>query len=112
MNGWYDAQSWLDVADHLLLIFGAIAVAGIPSWFAVRTHNSIKTETKVIRDQLVNGHTTYLREDVDRAIAAIDNLAKDVQSLRRDLSFEENQRRDLRSEITDKIADLTKRIGN
>lgn len=111
MNGWYNPDNWLDVLDHLLLVLGAVAVIAVPSFLAARTHKSIKTETKVIREQLVNGHSSPMRQDLDRAIAAIENLAKDVQGLRLDLSYEEGQRRDLRAEVNEKIADLTKRLG-
>lgn len=103
MNGWFNPDGWLDLVSQMLLVLGAIAIAVVPSWFAARTHQSIKTETKVIRDQLVNGHTTFLRQDVDRALAAIEHLTHEVVSLRKDLALEQDSRRsqidDLRGDV-------------
>lgn len=103
MNGWFNPDSWVDLVSQLLLIMGGLAIAIVPSWFAARTHGALKTETKVIRDQLVNGHTTYLRQDVDRALAAIENLTHEIVSLRKELSLEVDSRRsqidDLRGDV-------------
>lgn len=110
MNWPEDAQNWMDVLDHVLVIAGAIALAAVPTIFSARTHKSIKTETKVIRDQLVNGHNAPMREDLDRAIAAIESLAHDVQGLRRDLAAEEDRRRVQISELRDDLDRRRKRL--
>lgn len=103
MNGWFNPDGWVDLVSQILLIVGAVAVAAVPSWFAARTHRSIKSETKVIRDQLVNGHTTFLRQDVDRALTAIQMLTQEVAALRRDLALEQDSRQsqidDLRGDV-------------
>ena len=103
MNGWFNPDNWLDLVSQVLLIVGGISIAVIPSWFAARTHGALKTETKVIRDQLVNGHATFLRQDVDRALAAIEHLTHEVGSLRKDLALEQDSRRgqidDLRQDV-------------
>lgn len=103
MNGWFNPENWLDIVSQILLVVGGLAIAVVPSWFAARTHGALKTETKVIRDQLVNGHTTYLRQDVDRALAAIETLTHEIVNLRRDLSLEQDSRRsqidDLRGDV-------------
>ena len=103
MNGWFNPDNWLDLVSQVLLIVGGISIAVIPSWFAARTHGALKTETKVIRDQLVNGHATFLRQDVDRALAAIEHLTHEVVSLRKDLALEQDSRRgqidDLRQDV-------------
>ena len=84
-------------------ILSVAVIAGVPSWLAARTHRSVKVETKVIRDQLVNGHTTFLREDLDKALAAIEALAHDVRNLRKDLASEEDRRRSQYSELRDDL---------
>lgn len=103
MNGWFNPENWLDIVSQILLVVGGLGIAVVPSWFAARTHGALKTETKVIRDQLVNGHTTYLRQDVDRALAAIETLTHEIVNLRRDLSLEQDSRRsqidDLRGDV-------------
>lgn len=93
MNGWFNPDNWLDLVSQILLIAGGIAIAVVPSWFAARTHQSLKTETKVIRDQLVNGHTTFLRNDVDKALSAIENLTREITNLRNELFVETDSRR-------------------
>jgi hypothetical protein len=52
-----DPNSWMDV----FTILAATAMVAIPSWFAARNHKSIKKVT----DQVVNGHTTPMRADLD-----------------------------------------------
>lgn len=84
----FNPDSWMDV----FTILSVALIAGVPSWLAARTHRSVKTETKVIRDQLVNGHTTFLREDLDKALAAIEALGHDIQGLRADLHAERQAR--------------------
>lgn len=104
MNGWFNPDNWLDLVSQLLLIVGALGIAIVPSWFAARTHGALKTETKVIREQLVNGHATFLRQDLDRALAAIEHLAHEIALLRKDLSVEQDSRRaqieDLRGDVS------------
>jgi hypothetical protein len=88
-------DSWMDVAT----ILAVVAMMSVPSWFAIKAH---KTSTEVLH-QTRNGHTVPLRADLDRAINAIEALAHDVQSLRKDLMAEEDHRRlqisDLRQEL-------------
>ena len=99
MNGWFNPDSWMDVVSQLLLLTGAIAVAIVPSWYS--THKSLKKVT----DQVVNGHAGKppLREDLDRAIAAIEALGQDISALRADLHEERSSRKaqveDLRSDV-------------
>ena len=58
---------------------------------------------KEIKEQVVNGHTEPMRTDLDRVIVALDNLAKDVTGLRRDLADEETRRRDHIAELRDEV---------
>lgn len=120
MNGWYNAENWLDLLDHLLLVCGGIAVIAIPSWFAARNHKELKTTQQTVaqvRDQVVNGHSDAppLRADIDRVIAVLDRLGNDITAIRRDLADEESRRRDhiaeLREEIHRKIDEINSRIN-
>lgn len=100
---WTDVENFLDLINNVWIGVVVILAGAIPSWLTARTHRSIKEETKVIRDQLVNGHTTFLRQDVDKALAAIESLAHDVAGLRADLALEQDSRRsqidDLRGDV-------------
>lgn len=101
MNGWFNPDSWMDIVSQFLLMMGALGIAILPSWYS--THKSLKRVT----DQVVNGHggagTPNLREDLDRAIAAIEALGTDVRALRQDLHAERQARTsqvdDLRSDV-------------
>lgn len=99
MNGWYDPDNLLDVLDHLLLALAGIAVVSIPSWFAARNHRGIND----IKNQVVNGHTSPLRADLDRALHAIEALGRDVAAIRHDLQLEQTSRHsqinDLREDV-------------
>ena len=94
-----DASNWLDVFDHFIVIIGAIILAGIPSWFAARNHKGIKE----VQNQVKNAHTTNLRDDIDRAINAVEVLGHDVRGLRTDLASEEERRRRSIAELRDDV---------
>jgi hypothetical protein len=59
--------------------------------------------TKDIQEQVKNKHATNLRDDIDRAISAVEALAHDVRALKSDLLVESDHRRlqisDLRDEL-------------
>ena len=84
--------------DVITIIVVALIVA-IPSLLSMRNHRSI-TE---VRDQVKNAHSTNLRDDLDRAITAIEALAQDLAGLRHDLLTERDSRKaqvdDLRGDV-------------
>lgn len=104
MNPWNNPDSWMDVVDHLWEGLVFLGVVAIPSWFAARNHKGIRD----IKNQVVNGHTSPLRSDLDRAINAIDNLGVDVRGLRQDLAMEEDRRR---TAVADLYSELDHRTG-
>jgi hypothetical protein len=90
-----DPQNALDVFTIV-----AVALIGIvPSWLAHRNHKGIAE----VRDQVKNAHKTNLRDDLDRAIAAVESLSHDVRGLRQDLATEEDRRRQQIAELRDDI---------
>lgn len=108
MNGpWPAIDNWLDLVGNIWIGFVLIAVASVPSFYAHRSHKSlkdIKQQTIDIKGQVVNGHTSPMREDLDKALVAIhalgnglrkdfESLAHDVHNLRKDLAMEEDRRR-------------------
>jgi len=97
-----NVDSWLDIIANLWVGMVVLGLAVIPGYMAARkNHRGIQE----IRDQVVNGHADAppLRTDLDRVIVAIDNLAKDVTGLRRDLDDSENRRRDQIAELRDEV---------
>lgn len=101
MNQIPNPDNWMDV----LTILAAVAMVALPSWIAaVRNHQGIKD----IKNQVVNGHTSPMRADLDRAITAVENLATDVRGLRQDLALEETRRR---SAVADLYSELDHRTG-
>jgi hypothetical protein len=102
---WTEVKDFWDIIDHVWIGLVVIGAAAIPSLLAARNHRSIRD----IKDQVVNSHPeTNLRDDVDRAIAAIESLGHDVRNLRGDLMAEEDRRRvqigDLRDELEHRTA--------
>ena len=90
----------MDVFDHAIVLVGAILLATVPGWVtARRNHRGIQD----IKDQVVNGHKSPLRADLDKALNAINSLASDVTALRQDLLVERDSRKsqvdDLRSDV-------------
>jgi hypothetical protein len=97
-----NVDSWMDIIANLWVGIVVMAMAIIPGYMTGRkNHKGIKE----IRDQVVNGHADAppLRTDLDRVIASLDALAKDVTGLRRDLADEENRRRDHIAELRDEV---------
>lgn len=99
MNGWYNPDNWLDIIDHIVLALAGIACVIIPSYL----HSNRKTLQQV-RDQVVNSHPDRnLRDDIDRCLAAIEALGRDINSISRELLTEREARRsqvdDLRSDV-------------
>ena len=89
----------MDVVTILL----ATAMVAIPSWFAARNHKGIQE----VKTQVKNAHSTNLRDDLDRAINAVEALALDVRGLRQDLVMEEDRRR---NQVAELRHDLERRI--
>lgn len=108
---WYDAQNWLDILDHIWIGLVMIAVAGVPAYFAARSHKAIQTvnaKADTLVGNVQNGHTVPLRADLDRVIAAVDDLTQDVRGLRQDLAMEEDRRRNA---VADLYTELDHRTG-
>lgn len=111
MNGaWTDVQNWLDFLDHIWIGLVMFAVAAVPSYFAAKNGKEIKKVT----DQVVNGHKSPMRSDLDKVIASLEQMSHSLHSLRDELLDEETRRkesvRELRVELDRKFSDLLQRI--
>lgn len=117
MNQWTDVENLLDLIDHIWIGFVLIACAAVPAYFSARNHRGIKK----IQDQVVNGHSDPLRKDLDLVIEKlsetshkVDDIAKDITSLRLELSQEEGRReisdRELRDDFDRKFMDFFQRF--
>lgn len=92
----FNPDNWMDV----ITILAVTAMVAVPSWLsAMKAHKGIQE----VKDQVVNGHKTPMRADLDKALAAIEALAHDITGLRKDLAMEEDRRRiqidDLRGDV-------------
>jgi len=87
---WPEVDNILDLVGNLWIGLVLILAAAVPSWLAHRNNRKTLGE---IKGQVVNGHASPMREDLDKAIAAIHALAHDVSGLRKDLAMEEDRRR-------------------
>lgn len=99
MTNWLEVNDWLDLVANAWIGLVVVSAAAVPSFLAARNHKSIAA----IRDNVQNGHTTPMRQDLDKALAAIEALAHDINGLRQDLAVEETRRR---SQISDIAGDL------
>jgi hypothetical protein len=77
-------------------ILAATAMVAIPSWFAARNHKSIKKVT----DQVVNGHTSPMRADLDQMRDTLNEIHTDVRLVKTDIS---DIRAELREERKDRL---------
>ena len=108
MNTIPNPDSWSDVVT--IIIVTAI-VAG-PTWLTARANRAIKgvhQQVSVVREQVVNGHTSPLRSDVDDMRTAVSSLRDEVRggfsSLRADLAEERSARRDGDMSLCEEIHD-------
>jgi len=93
VNGeWTDVENWLDLLDHIWIGIVLIAAAAVPSFFAARNHKGIKK----VQDQVVNGHTTPMRADLD---GLRETLHKMGDNIRDDMKFIKTELADIRSEL-------------
>ena len=99
MNDFPNPDSWLDILDHVWVGLVLLGVAAIPSLFAARNHKGIQE----VKNQVKNAHTTNLRDDIDRAINAVEALGHDVRGIRTDLAAEEDRRRQQIRELRDDV---------
>jgi len=101
VNSIPNPDNWMDV----FTILAATAMVAIPSWFAHRNHKDLKE----VVYQTKNQHDTNLRDDVDRAINAIEKLGQDFRGMRQDLAAEENRRRSEVAELERRITQVSRR---
>ena len=101
MNSIPNPDNWMDV----FTILAATAMVAIPSWFAHRNHKDLKE----VVYQTKNQHDTNLRDDVDRAINAIEKLGQDFRGMRQDLAAEENRRRSEVAELERRLTAMSRR---
>lgn len=120
MNPIPNPDSWMDV----LTILAVAGMAAVPSWAALRNHRGIKemkAESQAIRENVINGHSTPMRGDIDalaeqvariaenqdRAATHLDGLRDEVRggfaALRGDMSEERLARRAGDDSIRDEI---------
>ena len=117
MNTIPNPDNWMDVVTILI----ATAIVAVPSWLAARNHRVIKA----VKDQVVNGHQTPMRADLDvikddvaglrDVVVDLDVIKDDVaglrdelrggfNSIRADIAEERSARRAGDSAIRDEIA--------
>lgn len=105
-------DAWMDVADHSIVVIGAILLAIVPGWVqARRNHKAIKEvgqkadeDLTAIRKQVVNGHQANpdapnLRDDLDGIKSVIDELREIVERLSRQMAGLFHDQQGLRSDL-------------
>ena len=99
MSDFPNPDSWLDILDHVWVGLVLLGVAAVPSFFSARNHKGIQE----VKNQVKNAHTPNLRDDIDRAINAVETLGHDVRGIRTDLAAEEDRRRQQIRELRDDV---------
>ena len=103
MTEFYNPDSWMDVLDHIWIGLVLISVAAVPSWFAYRNHTKIQgvsDQVKGVAAQVVNGHTTPMREDVDGIRSVLNDIRADQRLIKADVADIHSE---LRQERKDRI---------
>lgn len=125
MNWPADAEGWLDVFDHAIVIIGAIVLAAVPSWFAARNGkklDQVNSKATTIVGHVQNGHgDAPMRVDLDHILGAVNRLTANVERLATELADERTNRRDHitelrtdlahhREDVHARLSDLARRI--
>jgi len=97
---WLEVNNWLDLIGNAWIGLVLIAVAAVPSWYARRNGQGIRK----VQDQVVNGHKTPMREDLDSVKETLHRMGEHI---REDMNFIKTElsdiRSDLRSERTERL---------
>ena len=96
---WANPENWLDLIAYGWYGIVLIAIAAVPSWLAARNHKTLQD----VKSNVINGHATPMRADLDKALTAIEALAHDVRGIRQDLASEEDRRRVQINELRDDV---------
>jgi hypothetical protein len=100
---WTDVENVWDFIDHIWIGFVVIAAAAIPSVISARNHRKITQVSKQVNGvaaQVVNGHTTPMREDMDGIRSVLEEMRGDLHGVKSDVS---DIRSELRQERRDRI---------
>lgn len=101
MNTIPDPENLLD----FVTIIAVALIAAVPTIYSARNHKTLQA----VRDQVVNSHPeSNLRDDLDKALAALNDLAHEVRGLRSDLLAEGQHRRAQISDIQDELDHIGK----
>jgi len=87
----YNPDGWADLIGLLILGLAFVGAAAVPAWISHRRQNRA---LGAIEEQVTNGGTN-LRDDLSRAIKAIDKIDKDIGGLREEVRQERHERSDL-----------------
>jgi hypothetical protein len=100
---WTDVDNLWDFIDHVWIGLVVIVAAAIPSVIAARNHGKIEKVSKQVTGvaaQVVNGHTTPMRQDMDGIRSVLDEMRGDLHGVKSDVS---DIRSELRQERRDRI---------
>lgn len=99
MNSIPNPDGWLDV----FTIIAVVLITAVPSWLAARNQKTIQA----VKDQVVNGHTTPMRADLDSLREDIGGMRDEMRggfsALRSDLAEERIARRSGDDMLRDQI---------
>lgn len=109
-----DPDNWMDVFTIIMVA----AIAAIPAWMAARgTHKVVRENEKeiaTIRTQVVNGHKTPMRADMDDMRGVVDIIRVAVDAIKETVHGTKDDiieiRKDLREERHCRIG-LENRFG-
>jgi hypothetical protein len=106
---WTDVDNFWDLIDHIWIGLVVIAAAAIPSVIAARNHGKIEKVSKQVTGvaaQVVNGHTTPMRKDMDDIKSVLDDMRGDVYGMKADVSGMKSDVSGMKSDVSDIRSEL------
>lgn len=123
---WFNPDSWMDVTDHLLLVVGAWGLVAIPILLTAMMANrrqlksanekleKVKAKVEGIGHQVINGHTSPMRTELDRHFAKVykrlDAQDKTLGEVHTAVTAETSARRTAIEAINDRLGGIEEHL--
>lgn len=99
----YNPDDWWDVLGLLITALALIGAAGVPAWINSRRHKGLSAQLGEVKEQVVNNHTSNLRDDIDIIHREIRGVREDVAQLRGEVRDEREARIDADNALNEHI---------
>lgn len=88
----YNPDDWMDILGLVVVAIAFVSAAAVPALISRNNHKKVSAELGEVKEQVVNNHTTNLRDDLDIIHREIRGVREDVSQLRGEVRDEREAR--------------------